>query len=140
MFYEVIGLITHSRIRITYKRFAFLFPCKTGKYIYIAVQQFLIQVTEIAVYILVIPPGILGQLLIVFIGIASLDGTLFGAFLEHFILVIAHPNCYAIIINSKSLSRKQYPGQHYEAYEYSAACNGCFLSFISNHNRPFPEL
>ena len=40
--YQVVGLITHRRIRVTYKFFALFFPRKTGKYVNIAIQQFLI--------------------------------------------------------------------------------------------------
>ena len=106
MLYQVVGLIAHRQIRVTYKLFAFFFIRKTGKYVYIAIQQLLIQFAEVAVYILIMPAGILGQLLIVLIGIAGLDSTLFGPLLKHFILIIANLYCFTIIVNSEGARRK----------------------------------
>ena len=97
MLNEVICLIAHSRVRIPYDLLTILPPGKTREEIYIAVQKHLVQVSEFAVNIVILPSGILRELLIVLISIARFDSSLPCAFLENLVFIIAYADSNTLV-------------------------------------------
>ena len=96
MLYKIVVFAAHDRFRITDQRSAFLAPGKACQKIYFPIKQHLVKVTESAVNIFVFPPGILGDLLIVFICISGLYGIGLCTFLEDLILIVTYPDRFAL--------------------------------------------
>ena len=90
--HEVIGFVSHDRSRVADQPRTVFSPCQAGQQIDIPVEQHLVELAETAVDVLISPAGVLGKLLIVFVGIARLYRAFLCPLLEHLVFIIAYPH------------------------------------------------
>ena len=93
VFNQIIGFAAHDSVRISDNIFPFFSVSQTCKQINLPIQKHLIQIAESAVDIFILPACILGDLLIVFIGIPGFHQAFARPFLKDFIFIIAHTHC-----------------------------------------------
>ena len=119
---QVEALVAHGRVRIADQRLPVLPPGQPGQEVDPAVQQHLVQVAEFAVHILIPPAGVLRQLLVVFVGIACLDGALPGPLLEHLVFIVPDADQPVLGIRRESARSRQPLGQQERAEQQLQRC------------------
>ena len=107
---EIVCLIAHRGVRISYDFLTVLSPGETRKKIYIAVQQLLVQVPEFTVHIIIMPSGILREFLIILVSVPGFHGSLLSAFLENLVFIIAYTDSIAPGIRNRSSYRNHCSG------------------------------
>ena len=96
VFDKIIGLSAHNCIRIADNGSSVFPECQACQKIDLPVQKLLVQLPESAVHIFISPSCILGELAVVLVGVARLDGTLLSTLLENFVFVVTDSDDIAV--------------------------------------------
>ena len=90
MLYKIIGFVAHRSIRIANNINPVLLLRKAGQEVDLSIEKHLVQITELTVYILILPACVFQKLLVILIGVAGLDLTFLRSLLKDFVLVISN--------------------------------------------------
>ena len=116
MLHKGIGFVAHGAFGIVYKIKSVVSLCKSGEKVYLARKKHIVEIAETAVYILVIPSGVLRELAVILVGITCLYGTLGSPLLEYFVLVVSDFDCFGVGTLRGYYVRKR-EKQHKRKYE-----------------------